>query len=74
LGSRQNFKTLGLRLAEVANRLGRDATQQTVLAALKTTPMDIHPDSRFFALGGASATLGLLSVPTDFMSLPTISP
>lgn len=79
LGSRQNFKTLGLRLAEVANRLGRDATQQTVLAALKTTPMDIHPDSPFFALGGASATLESFiraygfHVPTNHFALTSLS-
>lgn len=57
LGGRQNLKRLGDALAGIAQRLGQDAPAHEVLAALKATPMDVHPDSATYAVTGARTTL-----------------
>lgn len=45
LGDKQDLKTLGEKLQQIATSLGESATAQSVSSALKTTPMDLHPDS-----------------------------
>lgn len=57
LGNKHNLKTLGDALALIAQRLGQDAPAHEVLAALKATPMDIHPDSENYAVTGPRTTL-----------------
>lgn len=57
LGNKHNLKTLGQALAQIAARLGPDASPTAVLMALQNTPMAIHPDSADFADLGANATL-----------------
>ncbi|XMB51425.1 hypothetical protein QQ999_08970 [Pseudomonas fluorescens] len=57
LGNRQNLKTLGDALAKIAERLGKDAPAHDVLAALKATSMEVHPDSAARAVMGARTTL-----------------
>ncbi|WP_248749719.1 hypothetical protein [Pseudomonas sp. MWU15-20650] len=57
LGTRHNLKTLGNALAEIAQRLGPDAPAHDVLAALKATSMEVHPDSAARAVLGARTTL-----------------
>ncbi|WP_141696595.1 membrane-targeted effector domain-containing toxin [Pseudomonas sp. S3E12] len=42
---KQNLRTLGQALTEIATRLGTSATPQAILGALKTTTIDIHPES-----------------------------
>ena len=41
----QNQRTLGQKLNEIATRLGTSATPQAILGALKTTTIDIYPES-----------------------------
>ncbi|QLG91844.1 hypothetical protein HZF02_07675 [Pseudomonas yamanorum] len=57
LGDRQNWRVLGQKLNEVATKLGVNATPQAVQAALKSTPMDVHPDSSCSMQAGNTATL-----------------
>lgn len=80
LGHHHNFKTLGDKLNEIAQRLGPDASPSTVLVALKTTPMDVHPDSVYYAEVGSSTTLetfinrqGGLLLPYSHLSLTGLS-
>lgn len=79
LADKINLSMLGRKLDEVAKRLGADATPQTMLAALKTTPMAIHPDSLYYAGAGGNATLESfisslgLYVPTDPFALTSLS-
>ena len=80
LGHYHNFKTLGDKLNEIARRLGPDASPSAVLAALKTTPMDVHPDSVYYAEVGSSTTLetfinrqGGLLLPYSHLSLTGLS-
>jgi len=57
LGNRQNLNTLGDALVGIAERLGKDAPAHDVLAALKATSMEVHPDSAARAVMGARTTL-----------------
>lgn len=57
LGRKQNFRFLGQKLRDIAARLGTDATVPAILAALRTTPMDIHPDSGYPVEAGSTVTL-----------------
>jgi len=57
LGDRENLRTLGQKLNEIASRLGVNASPQAVLAALQTTPMQIHPDSSYPIRAGKAATV-----------------
>lgn len=57
LGDRKNLQVMGQKLNEIAARLGENATPHAVLTALKTTPMDVHPDSSFPTEAGNAATV-----------------
>ncbi|MDY7531613.1 hypothetical protein RGV33_07965 [Pseudomonas sp. Bout1] len=57
LGDRANLRTLGRKLDEIATRLGVNASPQAVLAALHTTPMQIHPESSYPIQSGNAATV-----------------
>ncbi|MDY7533377.1 hypothetical protein RGV33_17085 [Pseudomonas sp. Bout1] len=75
MGDRQNLRTLGQKLNDVATRLGVNATPQAVQAALQSTPLDIHPDSSYATQAGSAATLASfigslgLSLPASHFSL-----
>jgi hypothetical protein len=75
LGDRENLHTLGQKLSEVATRLGVNASPQEVLTALRTTPMQIHPDSSYRMPTGKTATLETflgsigLGLPTNHFQL-----
>lgn len=80
LGHHHNFKTLGDKLNEIAQRLGPDASAPAVLAALKTTPMDVHPDSVYHSEVGGSTSVdsfinrqGGLLLPYSHLSLIGLS-
>lgn len=75
LGDKENLKALGLKLTEIAARLGDSATAEAVLAALTKTVMDIHADSSYpnatanqVDLATFIRSLGL-PLPTDHFSL-----
>lgn len=80
LGHYHNLKTLADKLNEIALRLGPDASTPAVQAALKTTPMDVHPDSAYHSEVGGSTSVdsfinrqgGLLS-PYSHLSLTGLS-
>ncbi|MGY2290998.1 hypothetical protein ACW9H6_14620 [Pseudomonas sp. SDO528_S397] len=57
LAHKQNLKTLGHRLGEIAARLGVDANPQTAQAAMASTPMSLHPDSPYLGKTSASTTV-----------------
>lgn len=75
LGDRQNLQVLGQKLNETATRLGVNATPQSVLAALETTPMAVHPDSSYPLMAGNAVTLAAflnsigLGLPTNHFQL-----
>ncbi|MDR0191197.1 hypothetical protein RCO22_19805 [Pseudomonas yamanorum] len=75
LGDRENLRTLGQKLNEIASRLGVNASPQAVLAALQTTPMQIHPDSSYPIRAGKAATVETflrsigLGLPTNHFQL-----
>ncbi|WP_256349487.1 hypothetical protein [Pseudomonas sp. D8002] len=75
LGDRENLRTLGQKLNEIASRLGVNASPQAVLAALQTTPMQIHPDSSYPTQAGKAATVETflgsigLGLPTNHFQL-----
>ncbi|MBT2374319.1 hypothetical protein J7E41_20055 [Pseudomonas fluorescens] len=79
LGDRQNWKTLGQKLNEMAAKLGVNATPQAVQAALKSTPMDVQPDSSYSTQVGNAATLETfirgygLHVPTTHFHLASLA-
>lgn len=57
LADKENLKSLGQTLNQLATKLGNDASPQAVLAALASTPMDIHSASSYAEQAGASVTL-----------------
>ena len=57
LADKENLKSLGQKLQQVATRLGNEAQPQDVLAALRSTAMDIHPGSSYAEEAGSRATL-----------------
>lgn len=57
LGRKQNLQSLGQKLRDIAARLGIDASVPAILTALRTTPMDIHPDSGYPSEAGSTVTL-----------------
>lgn len=57
LGDRQNWQTLDQKLNGIAERLGENASAQAILTALRTTPMDLHPDASFPQAAGGAVTL-----------------
>ncbi len=75
---KHNLRTLGQTLNETAKRLGADATPQAILGALKTTTIDIHPESSS-SEAGATVTLEAyirssgLSVPTSHFALTALA-
>jgi hypothetical protein len=75
---KQNLRTLGQTLNETATRLGAKATPQAILGALKTTTIDIHPESSA-SEAGATVTLEAyirssgLSVPTSHFALTALA-
>ena len=79
LGDQQNLKTLGDALAQIASRLGPDASPTAVLSALQTMPIALHPDSAAFANVGENVTLESfikhlgLRMPHDPFSLTGLS-
>ncbi len=79
LGHNHNLKVLGDKLAQVADRLGPDASSTAVLHALKTTPMTLHSDSPGFTALGEHTTLESfinhlgLRLPHDHFSLGGLS-
>ncbi|MGY2251498.1 hypothetical protein [Pseudomonas reactans] len=79
LGHNHNLKVLGDKLAQVADRLGPDASSTAVLHALKTTPMTLHSDSAGFTALGENTTLESfinhlgLRLPHDHFSLGGLS-
>lgn len=56
LADQQNFRTLARKLNELAAQLGEAVTPQAVLAALKSTTMEIAPGSSSFEEAGSSTT------------------
>lgn len=75
LGHKENLKTLGLKLTEIAARLGKSATGEAVLAALTKTVMAVHADSSYRNTTGSEVDLATfirslgLPLPTDHFSL-----
>lgn len=57
LADKENLKSLGHKLQQIASQLGKEATPQVVLAALGSTPLDIHPESSYADEAGDSVTL-----------------
>lgn len=68
LADKENLKSLGQKLQQIAAKLGKEATPQTVLAALGSTPLDINPGSSYAEQAGSSVTLE--SFITKFLGLP----
>lgn len=75
LGHKENLKSLGLKLTEIAARLGDSATAEAVLAALTKTVMAVHADSSYSNTAGSQVDLATfirslgLPLPTDHFSL-----
>lgn len=57
LADKENLKSLGQKLEQIAAKLGADAMPPAVLAALGSTPLDIHPGSSYAEEAGGSVTL-----------------
>lgn len=57
LADKQNLRTLGQKLNEIATRLGVNTTPQAIVAALTTAPMDIHPASTYASQIDTASTL-----------------
>jgi hypothetical protein len=68
LADKENLRSLGQNLWNIAQKLGSDASPNAVLAELANTPMDIHPQSSYAAQTGRSVTLETFI--RDFMQLP----
>ncbi|QDG60439.1 hypothetical protein [Pseudomonas sp. NIBRBAC000502773] len=75
---KQNLRTLGQALTEIATRLGTSATPQAIQGALKTTTIDVHPES-FSSDAHTTVTLEAyirssgLSVPSSHFALTVLS-
>ena len=57
LADKENLKSLGQKLQQIAAKLGEEAQPSAVLAALGSTPLDIHPGSSYAEEAGGSVTL-----------------
>ncbi|WP_332846905.1 hypothetical protein [Pseudomonas lactucae] len=57
LAANENLKQCALKLKEVAARLGEKASPSAVWNALRTTLMDVHPDSSYATKAGSSVSL-----------------
>ncbi|OIN46288.1 hypothetical protein BLL37_15595 [Pseudomonas azotoformans] len=57
LADKHNLITLGVALNKLAKQLGADTSAPAVLAALKTTSMVIHPDTRYAQDAGGRVAL-----------------
>lgn len=75
LADKQDLKSLGEKLQQIATQLGADATPQAVANALNTTPMNLHPGSSHpreasdrVTVAGFIQHLGL-PAPTNHLSL-----
>lgn len=57
LADKQNLRSLGQKLNDMAQRLGVNATPQEILAALKSTPMDVQTASSYPVAPGHATTM-----------------
>ncbi len=57
LADKQNLRTLGQKLNDTAQRLGVNATPQEILAALKSTPMDVQAAASYPVTPGHATTI-----------------
>jgi hypothetical protein len=57
LADKQNLRSLGQKLNDMAQRLGVNATPQEILAALKSTPMDVQTASSYPVAPGHATTI-----------------
>lgn len=75
LADRQDLKTLGQKLNQIATQLGKEASAADVLTALNTTPMELDPDSSYPRQSTTRTTVAAfikshgLGLPTDHFSL-----
>ncbi|UII68885.1 hypothetical protein LVW35_14370 [Pseudomonas sp. HN11] len=75
LGHKQDLKTLGQKLNQIATQLGKSATPTQVASALTATLMDLHPDSSHETTAGGGISIAAfiqgmgLPPPTDHFSL-----
>ncbi|AHC36070.1 MAG: hypothetical protein COB06_006870 [Pseudomonas sp.] len=57
LADKQNLRSLGQKLNDMAQRLGVNATPQEILAALKSTPMDVQAAASYPVTPGHATTI-----------------
>lgn len=57
LADKQNLRSLGQKLNDMAQHLGVNATPQEILAALKSTPMDVQTASSYPVAPGHATTI-----------------
>lgn len=57
LADKQNLRSLGQKLNDMAQHLGVNATPQEILAALKSTPMDVQTASSYPVAPGHATTM-----------------
>lgn len=75
LADKQDLKTLGQKLNQIATLLGKDASETDVFAALNTTPMELDPNSSHPGQTTLRTTVAAfiksqgLELPTDHFSL-----